>query len=391
VIDVSTVLAGPTVAQILGDYGAEVIKVEHPTAGDPFRTHGHIKAGAGLWWRITSRNKRCIGLNLSDPDGAEIFKTLAKDADVIVENFRTGTLERWGLGWEVLHELNPRLVLTRITGFGQDGPYARRPGFGTLAEAMSGFAAITGEPDGPPTLPAMGLADSIAGISAVSATMMALWHRDRPGGSGVGQMIDVSLLEPIMAAVGPGPLVYDQLGVLQKRFGNRSAANAPRNTYRTADGDWVAISTSATTIAERVMRMVGRADVIDEPWFSSAQGRGDHGDELDAAVVDWIAERDTRTVIEAFEHADAAVAQVYTAADLLDDPQVNALDMIPTVEDPSLGPVRMPGLLFRMSETPGAIRSVGPVEIGADTDEVLRDAGFSPQSIADWRTRGTVR
>lgn len=389
VIDLSTVLAGPLCAQVLGDYGADVIKVEHPQRGDSFRTHGPAKDDHGLWWKIVSRNKRCIGLYLGDPDGAEVFRRLAAEADVVIENFRPGTLERWGVGWDVLHELNPRLVLVRITGFGQEGPYRSRPGFGTLAEAMSGFAAITGQPDGPPTLPSMGLADSISGITASSATMMALWHRDRPGGSGEGQVVDVSLLEPIMCAVGPGPTVWDQLGTLQERNGNRSTSNAPRNTYLTSDGRWLAISTSATPIAERVMRLVGHPEVIDEEWFSSAKGRADHVDLLDGYVAEWIAARTEHEVTEAFEAADAAVAPVYTAADVVADPQVQALDMVTTVQDEDLGPVKMPGLLFRMSETPGAVRSTGPSRIGADTDEVLtKELGIDPARIEELRERG---
>jgi len=390
VIDLSTVLAGPLAAQVLGDYGADVIKVEHPSSGDSFRSHGRTKDGVGLWWKSVSRNKRCIGLYLGDPECAAIFLRLAADADVVIENFRPGTLERWGIGWDVLHELNPRLVLVRVTGFGQTGPYRDRAGFGTLAEAMSGFAAITGEPDGPPTLPSMGLADSIAGITAVSATMMALWHRDQPGGSGEGQMIDVSLLEPIMCAVGPGPTVWDQLGELQERTGNRSTSNAPRNTYLTSDGRWLAISTSATSIAERVMRLVGHPEVLDEEWFSSASGRAEHVDLLDGHVAAWIGERTEAEVTAAFDEARAAVAPVYTAADLVADPQVRALDMITTVDDTDLGPMKMQNVLFRMSATPGSIRSTGPGTIGADTDAVLGGIGISEDTLTALRHRGVI-
>jgi crotonobetainyl-CoA:carnitine CoA-transferase CaiB-like acyl-CoA transferase len=391
VLDVSTVLAGPLGCQILGDYGAEVIKIEHPARGDSFRTHGRMKDGQGLWWKSVSRNKRHIGLYLGDPDGAELFLQLARDADVVVENFRPGTLEKWGVGWDTLHARNPRLVLARVTGFGQDGPYRDRPGFGTLAEAMSGFAAVTGEPHGPPTLPSMGLADSIAGVTVVAAVMTALWHRDRPGGSGEGQEIDVSLLEPMMCAVGPGPTVYDQLGELQPRTGNRSTSNAPRNTYLTSDGHWLALSTSATPVAERVMALVGRSDVVEEPWFSSAAGRAAHVDELDGAVADWVGARTRAEVVDAFERADAAVAPVYTAADLLEDPQVEALDMLPLVDDPELGPMRMQNVLFRMGDTPGSIRSTGPSHIGVDTDEVLSELGVDAARVAELRERGIVR
>lgn len=391
VIDLSTVLAGPLACQVLGDYGAEVLKIEHPGRGDSFRTHGPARDGHGLWWKIVSRNKRHMGLYLGDPDGAELFLRLAERADVVVENFRPGTLEKWGIGWDVLHQRNPRLVLARISGFGQEGPYRDRPGFGTLAEAMSGFAAITGQPDGPPTLPSMGLADSIAGVTAVSAVMMALWHRDRPGGSGEGQVIDLSLLEPIMCAVGPGPTVYDQLGQLQPRTGNRSTSNAPRNTYRTSDGHWVALSTSATPIAERVMELVGHPEVVDEPWFASARGRAEHVDLLDGYVADWVAVRTREQVVAAFDAAQAAVAPVYTAADLLEDPQVRALDMITTVEDADLGPVRMPNVLFRMGDTPGSIRSTGPAGIGVDTDAVLDEIDVGRDRREELRERGVIR
>jgi len=389
VLDASTVLAGPLCAQVLGDYGADVVKIEHPQRGDSFRTHGPAKDGHGLWWKIVARNKRCVGLALDDPEGAAVFVELAAEADVVVEAFRPGTLERWGIGPDVLLARNPRLVVVRISGFGQTGPYAGRAGFGTLAEAMSGFAAITGEPDGPPTLPPMGLADTLAGLTAVTATMTALFHRDRPGGSGRGQVVDVSLLEPMVTAVGPGPTVHHQTGRLQPRTGNRSASNAPRNAYATKDGRWVAISTSATTVAERVLRLVGHPEVIDEPWFGAASGRAAHVDLLDGYVAEWIAERTGDDVLAAFDEAGAAAAPIYTAADLLDDPQVEALGMLAPVDDPDLGPVRMPGPLFRMSETPGGVRWTGRA-LGADTDEVLAEAGVDGARLAALRERGVV-
>jgi crotonobetainyl-CoA:carnitine CoA-transferase CaiB-like acyl-CoA transferase len=389
VLDASTVLAGPLCAQVLGDYGADVVKIEHPQRGDSFRTHGPAKDGHGLWWKIVARNKRCVGLALNDPEGAAVFAELAAEADVVVEAFRPGTLERWGIGPDVLLERNPRLVVVRISGFGQTGPYAGRAGFGTLAEAMSGFAAVTGEPDGPPTLPPMGLADTLAGLTAVTAAMTALFHRDRPGGSGRGQVVDVSLLEPMVTAVGPGPTVHHQTGRLQPRTGNRSASNAPRNAYAAKDGRWVAISTSATTVAERVLRLVGHPEVIAEPWFGSASGRAEHVDLLDGYVADWIAERTGDDVLAAFAEAGAAAAPIYTAADLLEDPQVEALGMLAPVDDPDLGPVRMPGPLFRMSETPGAVRWTGRA-LGADTDEVLAEAGVDGDRLAALRERGVV-
>jgi crotonobetainyl-CoA:carnitine CoA-transferase CaiB-like acyl-CoA transferase len=387
VLDVSTVLAGPLCCQILGDYGADVVKIEHPQKGDSMRGHGQSKNGVPLWWKMLSRNKRCVGLYLGDPEGAQVFLELARTADVIVENFRPGTLERWGVGYDKLREVNPGIVLVRVTGFGQDGPYAHRPGFGTLAESMSGFAAITGDPDGPPTLPPFGLADSIAGISAASAALMALYHRDARGGG--GQQIDLSILEPIVTALGSQPTVWDQLRELQPRTGNRSENNAPRNTYKTKDGKWVAISTSANSIAERVMRLVGHPEVIAEEWFATGKGRAEHGDELDAYVADWIVQRTRDEVLDAFEAADAAIAPVYDAADLMEDPHVIARDTITTVDDEDFGPMKMQNVLFRMSKTPGAIKFTGRA-LGADTDAVLGEIGIDDARIAALRERGVV-
>ncbi|HJS92612.1 MAG TPA: CoA transferase [Solirubrobacteraceae bacterium] len=384
VLDVSTVLAGPLTCQILGDYGAEVIKIEHPR-GDSMRGHGRAKDGVSLWWKMIARNKRCVGLYLGDPDGAEVFRRLVATADVVVESFRPGTLERWGLGYDALREANPGVVLVRISGFGQTGPYAERAGFGTLAEAMSGFAAITGEPDGPPTLPPFGLADSIAGITAATATTMALYHRDARGGE--GQEIDLSILEPLITALGPQPMIYDQLGEVQQRTGNRSVNNAPRNTYRTADDKWVAVSTSANRIAERVLRLVGHPEVIDEPWFATGGGRAEHADLLDGIVSEWVGARTREEVLDAFTEAGAAIAPVYDVADLLADPHVIARETITRVDDEELGPVRMQNVLFRMSETPGSIRFTGRA-LGADTDAILGDElGLD---VAGLRERGIV-
>jgi crotonobetainyl-CoA:carnitine CoA-transferase CaiB-like acyl-CoA transferase len=384
VLDVSTVLAGPLACQILGDYGAEVIKVEHPR-GDSMRGHGRSKDGIPLWWKVVSRNKRCVGLYLGDPEGADVFRRLVATADVVVESFRPGTLERWGLGFDELHEINPRLVLVRISGFGQTGPYAKRAGFGTLAEAMSGFAAITGEPDGPPTLPPFGLADGIAGITAATAATMALYHRDARGGS--GQEIDLAILEPLTTVLGPQPIIYDQLGEIQERTGNRSVNNAPRNTYRTSDDKWVAVSTSANSIAERVMRLIGHPELIDEPWFVTGSGRAEHADLLDGLVSEWVGARTRDEVVDVFNEAGAAIAPVYDVADLLSDPHVVERETITTVEDEELGPVRMQNVLFRMSDTPGEIRFTGR-PLGADTDAILGDElGLD---VAELRERGIV-
>lgn len=387
VLDVSTILAGPLCCQLLGDFGADVVKIEHPRHGDNLRGHGPQKNGVPLWWKEVGRNKRTVALDLSQLEGAEVLRALVRQADVLVENFRPGTLERWGIGPEMLREVNPGLVVLRLTGFGQKGPYAGRPGFGTLAEAMSGFAALTGEETGPPTLPAFGLADSICGIAASSAVLMALRHREVQGGS--GQVIDMSILEPIMTAVGPGPTQYDQLGTVDTRHGNRSTNNAPRNTYRTRDGSWVAVSTSAQSIAERVMHLVGHPELIDEPWFASGRQRAKHAERLDAYVGEWIGERDRDDVLELFAAVGAAVAPVYDARDLVQDPHVREVEMLVDVPDDDLGTILMHNVMWRMSATPGAIRFTGRA-LGADTDEVLSEAGVTAEHLTKLRQRGVV-
>jgi crotonobetainyl-CoA:carnitine CoA-transferase CaiB-like acyl-CoA transferase len=386
VVELATLFAGPLATAFLGDFGADVVKVEHPAKPDPARGHGPAKDGIGLWWKVLGRNKKTVTLNLSTPEGAEVLAALVKSADVLVENFRPGTLERWGIGPDVLHAANPGLVIARISGFGQIGPYAKRPGFGTLAEAMSGFAAATGEPDGPPTLPPFGLADSITALATAYAVMLALRTREQ---TGTGQVVDLAIIEPIMAMLGPQITWFDQIGYVQPRLGNRTSNNAPRNTYRCADGRWVAVSTSAQSIAERVMRLVGRDDLVGEPWFATGTGRAAHAEELDGAVAAWVAARGRDEVVAAFEAAQAAVAPVYDVRDILADPQYQALGTAVTVPDEELGEVRMQNVPFRMSETPGAIRHAGRRH-GQDTAEVLGELGYSASELDGLRERGVI-
>jgi crotonobetainyl-CoA:carnitine CoA-transferase CaiB-like acyl-CoA transferase len=386
ILDVSTLFAGPLAATFLGDFGADVIKVEHPSRPDAARGHGPSRDGVNLWWKTLGRNKRTVTIDLGQPDGAELLLALAAEADVLIENFRPGTLERWGLSPDALHERNPRLVIARVTAFGQFGPYSARPGFGSLAEAMSGFAALTGEPDGPPTLPPFGLADGIAALATAYSVMVALHS---VGTTGVGQVVDMAIIEPILMLLGGQITAYDQLGQTQPRTGNRSVNNAPRNVYRTAENDWVAVSSSSQSIAERVMRLVGRADLTEQPWFASGHSRAEHAVEIDGAVAGWIAERGTEEVITAFEHAQAAVARVYDVAGVMSDPQYKALGTIQTVDDDELGPVKMQNVLFRMSGTPGEIRWAGRRH-GADTAGILADIGVSAAQLNALRERGIV-
>lgn len=378
VIDASSILAGPLACQILGDHGADVIKIEHPTKGDSMRGHGPSKDGVPIWWKEISRNKRHLALNLGKPKGAEVLRRLIVEADVLVENFRPGTFEKWGIGPQVLHALNPRLVIARLTGFGQHGPYSQRAGFGTLVEAMSGFAHLTGPADAPPTLPAFGLADTLAGISASSAILLALRHRDA---TGEGQVVDIDLLSPMLTAAGPGPSAYDLLGTVGSRNGNRSSNNAPRNTYLTKDGRWLAISTSAQSIAERVMEVIGHPEVIAESWFASGAGRVQHVDLLDGYVSEWISVRDSAEVMRIFTAAGAAVAPVYDARDIVEDPHVREVEILTEVEDEDFGTMLQHNLMWRMEKSPGAIRFTGRA-LGADTAAILGELGYTNAEIA---------
>ena len=386
VIDASTLFAGPMAAMFLGDLGADVVKIEHPAKPDAARTHGPARNGVGLWWKTLGRNKRTATLDLSKPEGAAVLLRLAERADVLIENFRPGTLERWGLGPDQLLAANPALVMSRVTAFGQFGPLARQPGFGSIAEAMSGFAAVTGEPDGPPTLPPLGLADGIAALATSLAVVAALRSAET---TGRGQVVDVAIIEPILMLLGAQITTFDQLGQVQQRLGNRSANNAPRNVYRTRDGEWVAVSTSSQSIAERVVRLVGRADLVEQPWFATGRQRAEHADELDDAVGAWIAARPMADVLAAFEAAEAAIGPVYDVRGVISDPQYTALGTVQTIDDDELGPIKMQNVVFRMSTTPGSIRWSGRPH-GADTAEILAEVGIDEEALAELRAKGIV-
>ncbi len=388
VLDCASLFAGPVVAAILGDFGADVIKIEHPT-GDALRTIGQKKDGIPLWWKVVSRNKRCITLNLKTDAGGEIFKKLVARADVVVENFRTGTLERWGLGWDVLSKINPRLVMVRVTGFGQTGPMRQRAGFGTLAEAFSGFANITGEADGPPTLPPFGLADGVAAHYGVFSTMFALYERDAKG-SGLGQYIDLSIYEPLFALLGYQPTLFDQTGMIQRRTGNRSINNAPRNTYRTKDGHWVALSAAAPTIVQRVLTLTGGEEAASDPRFETSESRIAHVEEIDAIVGGWIAMHDLEDVVRHFEEAEAAIAPVYDIAQIFDDPQYRARRDIISVPDSELGSVRMQNAFPFMSRTPGEVRFAG-ARLGEHNQEILGgELGLDEAELARLKQLGAI-
>jgi len=360
VIDMATVFAGPGAARHLADFGADVIKIEAP-GGDGVRRMGWFppEGGDSYTWKLLGRGKRAIVCDLKTDAGRDRLLALADDADVLIENLRPGALERLGLGPEVLHARNPGLVILRVTGFGQDGPYASRPGFATMAEAMSGFAAINGEPDGPPLLPPIALTDEVAALAGAFAVMVALRHRDR---TGEGQIIDVNLLESMLQMMSALPSAAAHLDYDQPRLGSGIPYSVPRGTYQCADGHWVAVSTSAESVAQRVLELVG---VGHDPRFASFASRAEHREELDRVVGAWIGNRTQAEVLAAFEAAQAAIAPVYTMRELLTDPHVRERAVFPEVD----GVVMTPPTA-RLSRTPAHIRHAGR-PLGADDDPTL--------------------
>ena len=358
VIDLSTVLAGPNCARYLADFGADVIKVERP-GGDSLRNMAwrDPRDGAGLWWKLVNRNKRTVVLDLKRDDDRRVLLDLVDGAHVLVENSRPGRLEGLGLGPDVLLDRNPRLVITRVSGFGQDGPYAERPGFATIAEAMSGLAALSGEPDGQPLLPPIALTDEVTGLSAAFATMVAL-H------SGVGQVVDANLLETMFQMMGPLASLYAVTGEQQPRLGAGLPYTVPRGTYRCADGRWVAVSTSSDTVARRVLDLLG---VGDDARFATFAGRAAHRDELEEIMRAWCAERPRDVVVDAFNEAQAAIGPVLDMADIAADAHYRARGAIESVDG-----TPMQGLVARLSATPGRLRWAGR-PLDADGDDVRRD------------------
>ena len=388
VIDAATLAAGPLVATALGEFGAEVIKVEQPGVGDPLRTWGHRKDGIGLFWKSVGRNKRCVTLDLRSADGQQLFHQLLDVSDVVVVNNRPSALARWGLDYESVHAAHPRLVMLHVSGYGGGGPASDRPSFGTLAEAMSGFAHVTGQPDGPPTLPPFFLADGIAAQSATFAVMMALYHRDVHGGA--GQLVDVNLIEPLARLVETSTLACSQLGIVPGRVGNRLDASAPRNAYVTADGQWVALSSASPNIVVRLYRAVDRPDLAEDDEYVDPVRRQAHGDEIDDVVARWIRERPLREVMAVFEQAEVAAAPVYDAAQLLADEHLQARGSFVQVDDPDLGTMTVQAPVARLSETPGGVDHLGR-SLGADNDAVYGGLlGLDDDRLDALRAAGTI-
>jgi crotonobetainyl-CoA:carnitine CoA-transferase CaiB-like acyl-CoA transferase len=388
VIESATLAAGPMVGTALGEFGAEVIKVEQPGAGDPMRTWGDRKDGIGLVWKSVTRNKRCVTLDLRQPDGQELFHRLLEISDVLVAGNRPSALARWGIDYESVHKRHPRLVMLHMSGYGGGGPKSDRPGYGTLAEAMSGFAQVVGQPDGPPTLPPFMLADGVAALAATYAVMMALYHRDVRGGG--GQLIDVNLIEPLARLIESSTLAYDQLGIIPGRVGNRLDASAPRNAYQTSDGKWLAISGASPNIAMRIYRAIDRPELAEDPDYVDPVRRQERAREVDGLVADWVAERTLDEAMKVFEAAEVTAAPIYDAEQLLEDEHLRARGSFLEVDDPDFGRVTVQAPLAQLSETPGRIDHLGR-SLGADNDAVFGDLlGVEPDRLAGLRAAGVI-
>ena len=388
VVEAATLAAGPMAATVLGEFGAEVIKVEQPGAGDPMRTWGHRRDGIGLAWKSVSRNKRCVTLDLRQPEGQELLHRLLDVSDVFIVANRPSALARWGVDYESVHGAHPRIVMLHVSGYGRGGPKSDRPGYGTLAEAMSGFAHVTGQPDGPPTLPPFMLADGVAALAATYAVIMALYHRDVHGGG--GQLVDVNLIEPLARLIETQTLAFDQLGVITQRAGNRLDASAPRNAYRTADDHWLAISSASPSIAVRLFRAIDRPDLADDPAYVDPVRRRDRAVELDTLVAKWVGERTLDEAMRVFEAAEVAAAPVYDAQQLVEDEHLRARGTFVTVDDPDLGPTTVQAPVAVLTDTPGRVEHLGRA-LGADNDAVFGGLlGVDPDRIAALRAAGII-
>ncbi len=389
VVDVGTMIAGPIAATMLADFGADVIKVERTGAGDPLRAWTPQQDGESLWWKVTGRNKRLITLNLAMTDGLALLRRLLEWADVLIENFRPGTLEKWNLGPAELARLNPRLVVVRISGYGQTGPYRNRPGFGTIAEAMSGIPFFTGAPDGPPTLSAFPLADSVAGVFGAMAAAFAI--RERDSCSGKGQVVDVSLYEPLFRLVESQVIGFDQLGILKQRRGNRMEEDSPRNAYATSDGGWLTLSASSQRTFERLAIAIDHPELLEDPRFADNASRVEHADELDAIITRWFAGRTAAAALDVLNRGDVVVGPVYDIRAIFDDPQYEAREDIVAVHDPQTGRTyQMQGAVPKFSRTPGAVTHPG-LAVGSHNHEIYCGLlGLSQSEFDDHRARGVI-
>lgn len=376
IVELGQLIAGPFASKLLGEFGAEIIKIESPNGGDPLRKWRKIENGTSLWWHVQSRNKKSVCLDLKNPEGRRILLRLLESTDILIENFRPGTLEKWDMGWEKLHEMNPKLIMVRISGYGQTGPYRDRPGFGMIGEAMGGLRYLSGEPGRPPVRCGISIGDSLSALYAVIGTLLALNHRNRNGGK--GQCIDVALYESVFGLMESLIPEYDYFGFIREPSGSALPGIAPTNAYRTRDGRYVLIGGNGDGIFKRLMAVIGREDLGSDERFAHNDGRAREAGLLDAAIEEWTMAHDLADVLESLNGAGVPAGYPYSAADIVADPHYQARHMIETIMLPSGKPLKVPGILPKMSATPGRIGSVGP-KLGEHTDEVLAGIGIDAE------------
>ncbi|RMF91244.1 MAG: CoA transferase [Nitrospinota bacterium] len=388
VLDIGTLIGGPFGASLLAEFGAEVIKVEQPGVGDPMRTLGGVYQGVGLYWLEFARNKKSITLNLREKEGQELLKRLVKVSDVLIENFRPGTLERWNLGYEELHALNPRLILARVSGFGQTGPYRDRYAFDRIATAFGGLTYVTGFPETPPVRPGFNVADYMAGIFNALAVMMALYHRDARQ-TGEGQVIDLALYEPIFR-ISALVQAYDKLGRVRERTGNVNPHIAPAETFQTRDGQWIVLIAGTDNIWRRLARAMGREELADDPRYATMTKRVEHMEELHRLIGEWVQTYNAEEVSQILEAAGVPATRMYSIADIFADPHYQARENLVEVETPQLGKIKMSGVIPKFSRTPGRIRWAGP-DLGAHNEEIYQGLlGLSAETLAEYKSRGII-
>jgi formyl-CoA transferase len=384
VLELGSLIAGPFCAKTLADFGAEVVKVEPPGDGDPLRRWRRMRNGVSLWWQVQSRNKRSVTLDLRQPEGQEAVRRLAARSDIVIENFRPGAMERWNLGWEQLSAANPKLVMVRISGYGQSGPYRDRPGFAAIAEAVGGLRYVTGYPDRPPVRPNLSVGDTLASLHGVIGALLALRHIQNGGG---GQVIDVALYESVFNVMESLLPEYDAQGFVRERSGSTLPGIAPSNLYPCRDGTYVLIAGNADSLYRRLMTAIGREDLRDDPALAKNDGRAAQMKRIDDAIAEWTSTHSQQEVIQEMERAEVPVGRIYSAADIATDPHYAARGMLLDSVAGDGEPLRQPGVVPKLSATPGAIRRAAP-KLGEHTDEVLREAGYSDAEIAALREKG---
>jgi formyl-CoA transferase len=387
VIELGGLIAGPYAASLFAQFGADVIKIEPPGGGDPLRRWRKLHKGTSLWWYSLSRNKRSLTLNLKSEKGRRIVRSLAETADVVVENFRPGALEEWGLGWDDLSRINPRLILVRISGYGQTGPYRNRPGFAAIAEAVGGLRYVTGYPDRAPVRVGVSLGDTLAALYAVIGALIALHHRNVNGGR--GQVVDAALYESVFAVMESLIPEYARFGYVRERSGGSLPGIAPSNTYPCGDGGYVVIGGNSDGIFKRLMHAIGRSDLADDPTLAHNDGRAQQSDMIDAAISEWTVRHSLEDVLTALQNVDVPVGKIYSAGDIYADAHYRARGMIEPVVLPDGESIEIPGIVPKLSETPGSTTAPGP-GLGAHADQVLESLGMDAAAIDALRAEGVV-